>query len=361
MSNFDDCGPKDGMERMPGMELGIDLGTSQVVIYVSGKGVVLKEPAVIAVDQKDGHMIACGKEARDMLGRSPDSILVIRPLEKGVIAAYDYAEQMLRYLVRKVCAYRILKPRVAVSVPASVTEVEQRSVVEAVSAAGARHVVLIEEAVAAAIGAGLDVSAACGSMVINIGGGTTDMAVLSLKGIATSCSLRIGGNDMDQAIVRYLRNHHNLIIGQRMAEDLKIEIGSALPPDEKMTRLAKGRDAMTGLPAVREVTALEIRDALEEALREILSGVQRVMEATPPELLGDVLENGMMLTGGGAQMRGMAPFLEKNTGVACRVAAQPEECVAVGTGKALKYVHILSAGVYDAQEFSYHLSETLTN
>ena len=335
---------------MPGMDLGIDLGTSQVVIYASGKGVVLKEPAVIAVDSRDGHIVACGQEAYDMLGRTPDSITAVRPLAKGVIADYDYAERMLRYFVRKVCAYKILKPRAAVSVPASVTEVEQRSVVEAVSAAGVRRVVLIEEAVAAAIGAGLDV-----------GGGTTDVAVLSLKGISTSSSLRVGGDDMDAAIVRYLRTKYNLIIGTRMAESIKKSIGSAMPPETASVMEAKGRDALTGLPAVRPVDALEIGEALSEPLMEMLSGVQRVLETTPPELAGDVMEHGMVLTGGGAKLVGLAQFIQTNTGVSCRVAEQPDECVAVGTGKALKFAKLLSAGVYDVDQFSYHLSETLTN
>lgn len=346
---------------MPGMDLGIDLGTSQVVIYVAGKGVVLKEPSVIAVDRRDGHLVACGQEAYGMLGRAPDSIQVVRPLEKGVIAEYDYAELMLRHFVRRVCAYKILKPRAAVSVPASVTEVEQRSVIEAISAAGARRVVLIEEAVAAAIGAGLDVSAARGSMVVNIGGGTTDVAVLSLRGIATSCSLRIGGNDMDAAIVRYLRTKYNLIIGLLMAEQLKKSIGAAVPLEDTPSMEARGRDALSGLPVSRRVYAQEIREAMEEPLEEMLSGVQQVLEGTPPELVGDVLENGMVLTGGGALLQGMADFIGGRTGVQCRVADNPDECVAVGTGKALKNIRALSAGVYDVDQFSYHLSETMTN
>ncbi len=346
---------------MPGMDLGIDLGTSQVVIYASGKGVVLKEPAVIAVDSRKGRLIACGQEAYDMLGRAPSSIQVVRPLDKGVIADYDFAERMIRYFVRRVCAYKVLKPRAAVSVPASVTEVEQRSVVEAMSAAGVRRVVLIEEAVAAAIGAGLDIGAARGSMAVNIGGGTTDVAVLSLKGISTSCSLRVGGNDLDAAIVRYLRTAFNLIVGTLTAEQIKKAIGGALPREENVTIEAKGRDAMTGLPVVQTVRASDIYDAIAEPLAEMLAGIQSVLEGTPPELVGDVLEHGMVLTGGGALLHGMAAYIERNTGVACRVAECPDECVAIGTGKALKYAGMLSAGVYDMEKFSYHLSDTLTN
>ena len=343
------------------MDLGIDLGTSQVVIYEAGKGIVLKEPSVIAVDSRRGRMIACGREAYDMLGRTPDSILAVRPLEKGVIADYDYAEQMIRHYVRQVCAYKILKPRAAVSLPASVTEVEQRSVVEAVNAAGVRRVILIEEAVAAAIGAGLDVSAARGSMAVNIGGGTTDVAILSLKGIATSSSLRVGGNDMDAAIVRYIRGAYNLIIGVLTAEQIKKRIGGAMPREGNPTEEVRGRDALTGLPATRTVCADEIREALGEPLEEMLSGVQRVLENTPPEMAGDVLEHGMALTGGGALLYGLDAFIEKRTGVSCRVADNPDECVAVGTGKALKFAKLLSAGVYDVDQFSYHLSDTLTN
>lgn len=346
---------------MPGMDLGIDLGTSQVVIYASGKGVVLKEPSVIAVDRADGHMVACGREAYDMLGRAPDSILVVRPMDKGVIAEYDYAEQMLRHFVRRVCAYKILKPRAAVSVPASVTEVEQRSVIEAISASGVRRVVLIEEAVSAAIGAGLDVSAARGSMAVNIGGGTTDVAVLSLKGIATSSSLRVGGNDMDAAIVRYIRTKYNLIIGMRMAENIKKAIGSAMPEKENPRMAARGRDALTGLPASQEIQASEIREALAGPLEDMLAGIQQVLEATPPELVSDVLENGLVLTGGGALLREMPAFIRARTGVGCRIAENPDECVAIGTGQALKYADVLSAGVYDIAQFSYYLSETLTN
>ncbi len=346
---------------MPGMDLGIDLGTSQVVIYASGKGIVLKEPSVIAVDSKSGRLIACGQEAYEMLGRTPDSILAVRPLEKGVIAEYDYAERMIRHFVRRVCAYKVLKPRAAVSVPASVTEVEQRSVVEAISAAGVRRVVLIEEAVAAAIGAGLDIGAARGSMAVNIGGGTTDVAVLSLKGISTSSSLRVGGDNMDAAIVRHLRTVHNLVIGSLTAEQIKKNIGGALPREDNPSMLAKGRDALTGLPVERMITAREIYEAIAEPLAEMFSGIQAVLEETPPELVGDVLEHGIVLTGGGAQLFGMAAYIERNTGVACRVAENPDECVAIGTGRALKYAGMLTSGVYDIDKFSYHLSDTLTN
>lgn len=343
---------------MPGMDLGIDLGTSQVIIYVSGHGVVLREPSVIAVDREDGHMIACGREAYDMLGRTPDSILAVRPLSKGVISEYDYAEQMLRVFVRRVCAYKILKPRAAVSLPASVTEVEQRSVVEAVTAAGVRRVVLMEEAVAAAIGAGLDISVPRGSMVVDIGGGSTDVAVMSLKGMSTSVSTRVGGDDLDEAIVRYMHNRYGHVVGVLTAEQAKKTIGCAIPPQgEDPAMEIKGRDALSGLPRLQRVTASEIAEVLAEPLEPILATVQQVLETTPPELVGDVMADGITLTGGGVLLRGLPDLITRRTGVACRVAEDPEACVAVGTGKALKYVGVLSSGVYDIGQFTYALSD----
>ncbi len=227
---------------MPGISLGIDLGTSWVTIYVPGRGIVLREPSVIAVDKQTDRMIACGQEAFDMLGRTPDSILALRPLTKGVISEYDYAEMMLRAFVRRVCAYKVIKPRVAVSIPATVTEVEQRSLVEAVLAAGTRRVLLIDEAVAAAVGAGISIDLPQGSIVVNIGGGTTNIAVLSLKGVASSLSVRVGGNDIDEAIVRYLHNHNNHIIGLQTAEQVKFKLGSALPSEENLKMQIKGRN-----------------------------------------------------------------------------------------------------------------------
>ena len=344
---------------MPGMDLGIDLGTSQTLIYTAGRGIVLREPSVIAVDSDKGHIVACGKEAYEMLGRAPDTITVIRPLSKGVISDYDYAEQMLRYFVRKVCRYKVFKPRTAVSLPASVTEVEQRSVVEAVTASGARKVVLIEEAVAAAIGAGLDIGEPKGSMVVDLGAGTVDIAVMSLKGMAASLSVRVGGNDMDEAIVRHMRNQHNVVVGLLTAEQVKKTVGCATEAGDAAVMEVRGRNAATGLPCVRQVTGSEIREAIAEQLMEILTAVQRVLETTPPELVGDVLQQGIVLTGGVAQMKGMAEYLERSTGVDCRVAEEPEDCVARGTGQALQYVGVLSTGVYDIGQFSYRLTDSM--
>ncbi len=343
---------------MLGMNMGIDLGTSHVRIYVPGRGVVLDEPTVIAVDSKTNAVIACGQEAAAMLGRTPDSIQAIQPLSKGVISEYDYAEQMLRIFVRRICAYKVIKPRASVSIAASVTEVEQRSIVEAVMAAGIRRVLLIEQTVAAAIGAGLPISQPNGSMVVDLGAGTCDVAVLSLKGMVTSLSLRVGGNDMDEAIVRYIRNRFNLVIGLPMAEQIKMQIGRAISQEENPAALVKGRHAVTGLPVTQEVCAQEIQEAIREPVREILAAVQRVLETTPPELAGDILSGGITLTGGGALLTGMVDAISRYTGVDCHMAEDPTTCVAIGTGRALKYAGVLSSGVYDISQFSYPMSDS---
>ena len=344
---------------MPGLDLGIDMGTAQVIIAVPGKGVVLKEPSVIAVDQADGHIIACGREAYAMLGRTPDSILAIRPLRKGVISDYDYAEKMVRFFIRKVCAYKMIKPRAAVSLPASVREVEQRSAVEAVTAAGIRKVVLIEEAVAATLGAGLDLTVPRCSMVVDIGAGTTDIAVMSLKGIAYSTSIRTGGEDMDEAIIRYMRNQHNLVIGALTAEQVKKNIGLAAPIQSPPQMKVRGRNAFTGLPEIVEMDGNEVAEAIHEMVEDIRKAVQNVLESTPPELAGDVLSAGIVMTGGVSRLQGLAACLEAYTGVTCRLAEEPETCVARGTAKALKFASNLSAGVYDIGQFSYRLSDSM--
>ena len=333
------------------MTLGFDLGTSQVVIWSSARGIVLREPSIIAVDQKDKHIIACGSEARAMWGRAPESIEVIRPIRKGVISDYDYAERMIRQFVRRVCAYKIMKPRAALSVPACVTEVEQRSAVEAISATGVRRVTLMEEAVAAAVGAGLDVTAPRGCMAADIGAGTTDVAVLSLGGVVSSRSVRVGGDDLDNAIVHYLRTEHGLVIGELTAETVKIKLGGASVRDGDPTMRVPGRDAVSGLPALREVHASEIVKAIAEPLAEIFACVQSALESTPPELAGDVMQQGLMLTGGGARLYGLPERLTQLTGVHCEVAEDAEDCVARGTGQALKHAGHLSSGVYDVTQF----------
>ena len=342
------------------MNLGIDLGTSRIIIYESARGVVLDEPAVIAVAANDGHVVACGAEAEAMLGRTPDTIVAARPVQNGVIAEYELAEKLLRYCLARVCSNRITKPCVAVSVAEQVTEVEQRSFIEAVISAGARRVTLVPETVAAAIGAGVDVSLPRGQMVINVGGGTMDVSVLSLKGEAVSSTIRVAGNAMDQAIVRYVRAQYGLIISEVMAERLKIEIGCALPLEETLTAVAKGRDSMSGLPRAVTVTSDEICEAIREPMSELVDKVAQVLEITPPELAGDIIDTGLVLTGGLAQLRRLPDLLEQTTGIHCRVAENPAQCVAVGAGKALQYAASFSK-VYDLGSFSYRLSDNVTN
>jgi rod shape-determining protein MreB len=294
-----------------------------------------------------------------MLGRTPDSIYAVRPLTKGVISEYDYAEQMLRTFVRRVCAYKVIKPRAAVSIPATVTEVEQRSVVEAVMAAGTRRVVLIEESVAAAIGAGISIDLPQGSMVVNIGAGTTDIAVLSLKGIASSLSVRVGGDDIDEAIIRYLHNRYNHIIGKLTAEQVKISLGCALPSKVNRYMEVKGRNAVSGLPCLQKVSTSDIFDAISEPIQDIFSAIQRVLETTPPELAGDIMTSGICLNGGASLLPGMAEAVSRVTGVECRVAENPSDCVAIGTGKSLEYVGMLFTGVYDVGQFSFPVSDSV--
>ena len=342
------------------MNLGIDLGTSRIVICEPARGVILDEPAVIAVAENDGHVIAFGTEAEEMLGRNPDTIRVVRPVQKGVIAAYEQAEQLLRCCLSRVCSARITKPCVAVSVAEKITEVEQRSFIEAVISAGARRVTLVPETVAAAIGAGLDVSVPLGQMIVNIGGGTTDASVLSLKGEAVSSTIRVGGQTMDDAIVRYIRAQYGLLISEQTAERLKIAIGCALPVDPLLMAEAKGRDCMTGLPRAVTVNSDEICEAIREPLQHVLELVQQVLEVTPPELSGDIMTEGICLTGGLAQLRQLPLLIERATGIPCHVAENAHQCVAVGAAKALQYASSFSA-VYDLGSFSYRLSDNVTN
>lgn len=344
---------------MPGLDLGIDMGTSQVIIALPGRGVVLKEPSVIAVDKADGHIIACGSEAYDMLGRTPGFHIGGPAVEQGCY----FRLRLCRADDALFCAEGVRlqddqapggrKPA------ASVTEVEQRSAVEAVTASGIRKVVLIDEAVAAALGAGLDLSQPKGNMVVDIGAGTTDIAVMSLKGISHSTSVRIGGEDMDEAIIRYMRNQHNLVIGPLTAEQVKKKIGLAAVSQDPPRMKVRGHNAATGLPAIREIDGNEVADAIRETMEEILRAVQEVLESTPPELAGDVLSSGIVMTGGVSQLTGLTDRLAAYTGVECRLAEDPETCVARGTGMALKYAASLSAGVYDIGQFSYRLSDSM--
>lgn len=342
------------------MNFGIDLGSSRTVIYDPAVGIVLDEPSVIAVSADSGKVIACGKEAEEMLGRTPPTITAVRPVRNGVIADYALAEEMLRYFLHRVCSNRIAKPCAAVSIAENLTEVERRSFIEAVVSAGARRVTLVPETVAAAIGADLDVSLPQGQMIVNIGGGTIDAAVLSLRGAAVARSTRSACISMDEAIVRYMRTRRDMVISERMAERLRIRIGGALPRVEVETMVAKGRDLLTGLPRVCEVSSEEVHAATRDVIDEMVGLIHGVLEETPPELSGDIMVHGMWLTGGGAEMFGVPQYIKLKTGIDCHVAANPSQCVAVGAGRALQYSSSFSE-VYDLGDFSYHLSDSVTN
>ena len=317
-------------------DVGIDLGTSSVLVYVKNKGIVLREPSVVAVEKITGRIYAVGEEARRMLGRTPGKIIAIRPLKDGVISNFDITERLLRHFLKKVVGNKLFfKPRVVVCVPSGVTEVEKRSVIEATEEAGARHTYLIEEPIAAAIGAGIDIAQPRGNMVVDIGGGTTDVAVISLGGAVLSESIKVAGDKFDDSIVRYMRKKHNLLIGERTAEEMKIRIGSAYPRKEQIYIDVKGRNLISGLPQQMTIGSNEMIDALEEPLQQILETVRNLFEKTPPELASDIAENGICLTGGGALLYGMDKLVAEHTKVPCYVAEDPISCVAIGTGKVL--------------------------
>ncbi len=321
------------------MHIGIDLGTANIVVYVKGKGIVLREPSVVAIDRsKNGRrVLAVGDQARLMLGRTPGHITAIRPMRDGVIADYEVTEIMLKYFIDKVCGgnrwFRFFKPTVAICVPAEVTSVEHRAVREAAESAGARKVHIIEEPMAAAIGAGLPVEGPGGNMVVDIGGGTTDVAVISLGGLVVSESIRVAGNKLDEAIVRYVRKNFNLMIGERTAEEIKIQVGSVYPLDGELTMEIRGRDLINGLPKTVMVTSEEIREAFEEPISAIIESVKSVLERTPPELAADIIDRGIYMTGGGSLLKGLDKLLSKVTGMPVHVADDPISCVAIGTGK----------------------------
>ncbi|MBR3298589.1 MAG: rod shape-determining protein MreB [Clostridia bacterium] len=317
-------------------DVGIDLGTSSVLVFVKNKGIVLREPSVVAVEKVTGKIYAVGEEARRMLGKTPNKIIAIRPLREGVISNFDITEKLLRHFLKKVVGTKIFfKPRVVVCVPSGVTEVEQRSVIEATEEAGSRHTWLIEEPIAAAIGAGIDVTQPQGNMVVDIGGGTTDVAVVSLGGAVLSESIKIAGDKFDEAIVRYMRKKHNLLIGEQTAEAMKIRIGTAYPRKDEVYFDVKGRNLISGLPQQLTVSSNEMIDALEEPLQYILETVRNMFEKTPPELASDIAENGICLTGGGALLYGIDRLISEHTRVPCYVAEDPISCVAIGTGKVL--------------------------
>lgn len=327
-----------------GLDIGIDLGTASVLVYVKGKGIVLNEPSVVAIDKMTNKIIAVGEEARRMLGRTPGNIVALRPMREGVIADYDTTEKMLRHFIEKACGRRLFfKPRVMICIPSGVTGVEERAVREAALAAGARQAYLMEEPLAAALGAGLDISDACGSMIVDIGGGTTDVAVISLGGIVISKSLRVGGDKFDEALVRYIRREYNLMIGERTAEELKIAIGTVNP--KKMAEPKKmdirGRDLVTGLPKTITVTSEETAIAVQEPVEAVIGAVKEVLEKTPPELAADIVNKGIVLTGGGALLNGLDTLLMEETNLPIHIAEDPISCVAAGTGKALSMLHVL--------------------
>jgi rod shape-determining protein MreB and related proteins len=332
-------------ERRFGMfskQIGIDLGTANVLVYLRGKGIVLQEPSVVAISNLDNTIMAVGREAQEMLGRTPGSITVVRPMRDGVIADYVITEAMLRYFVSKVCGrFNLFKPEVMICIPAGVTSVEQRAVHDATIQAGARVAHLIEEPLAAAIGAKVPIHAASGNMIVDIGGGTTEAAVISLNGIVVATSVRTAGNHMDDAIASYIKRKYNLMIGERMAEEVKIQIGSALPMTPEITMEVRGRDQVGGLPKTITVRSTEVRDAISEALVAIVAAARTVLEQTPPELASDVIDKGIILTGGGALLKGIDQLLTNETGVPCYVADNPLACVAIGAGLALEKIDVL--------------------
>jgi rod shape-determining protein MreB len=330
---------------MPGNDIGIDLGTATILIYIKGKGIVLKEPSVVAVDKIKGKVVAIGYEAQKMLGRTPDNIQAIRPLRDGVISNYDLTEQMLKFFIKKVCNYFIFKPRIMICVPSMITEVEERAVYDAAIQAGARKVYLIEEPIAAAIGAGIDITRPVGNMVVDIGGGTTDIAVLSLSDTAVSTSIKVAGDKFDEAIIKFMRKKYSVMIGERTAEEVKLNIGCVFPREVKATMSVKGRSLMTGLPKMQEISSDEIIEALSEPSNAIVEAIHSVLERTPPELVGDIITNGIVLTGGGSLVYGLDKLIMQYTGINTYIADDPVTCVARGTGCALEEMNLFQDGL----------------
>ena len=326
-----------------GQDIGIDLGTATVIAYAKGKGIVLREPSVVAVDSNTGDVLAVGKEARRMLGRTPGNIVATRPLKDGVISNYTVTEKMLKYFINRICGKFIFAPRVMICIPSQVTEVEKKAVIDAASQAGARKVYLIEEPIAAAIGAGIDISRPCGNMVVDIGGGTTDIAVISLGGSVVSSSLKVAGDKFDEAIVRYIKKKYNVIIGERTAEDLKINIGCVYPKIQDMEMDIRGRDLVTGLPSSITIHSSEMLEALIEPAMMVVDAVHGVLERTPPELAADISDRGIYMTGGGCLIDGLDKLLQEQTGINVMIAQDAISCVALGTGKALDNLDVLDA------------------
>ena len=323
-----------------GTDIGIDLGTASVLVYVKGKGVVLKEPSVVAFDRNTNKIKAIGEEARLMLGRTPGNIVAVRPLRQGVISDYTVTEKMLSYFISRTVGKSLFgrKPRISVCVPSGATEVEKKAVEDATYQAGAREVSIIEEPVAAAIGAGIDIAKPCGNMIVDIGGGTADIAVISLGGVVVSNSIKVAGDDFDEAIVRFMRKKHNLLIGERTAEEIKINVGTVYKRPENLTMDVRGRNLVTGLPKTVTVTSEETEEALREPAYQIVDAVHNVLERTPPELAADISDRGIVLTGGGSLIQGLEELIEEKTGINTMTAEDPLTAVAIGTGKYIEYL-----------------------
>ena len=325
-------------------DIGIDLGTATVLVYLKGKGIVLNEPSVVAVDRVTGKLIAVGSEAQETLGRTPGNIVAIRPLREGVISDYEMTECMIKEFIRKVQGFRLFKPNVVICVPSIITEVEERAVIDAGTQAGAKRVFLIEEPVAAAIGAGIDITKPNGNLVVDVGGGTTDIAVISLGGVVESTSIKIAGDKFDEAIIKYIRRKHNALIGERTAEQIKKNIGCVYPRTEEEIMEVKGRCLMTGLPRTFTLSSSEILEALEEVSSAIVEAIHSVLERTPPELTGDISSNGIVMTGGGSLIWGFDKLVASKTGIPTRVADEAVSCVAYGTGNCLENLASMQDG-----------------
>ena len=325
-------------------DIGMDLGTASVLIYIKDKGIVLNEPSVVALDKYTNNLLKVGADAQAMLGRTPGNIIAIRPLREGVISDYEVTERMIKEFLHKVIGFQLFKPRIVICVPSGITEVEERAVIDAGIQAGARRVYLIEEPVAAAIGAGIDIAKPDGHLIIDIGGGTSDIAVISLSGVVESASIKVAGDQFNESIVKYMRRKHNLLVGERTAEEMKMTIGCVYPPEEETSMEVKGRCLLTGLPKLITVTSTEMMNAFEEPVERILEAVHQVLERTPPELVADVSTNGIVMTGGGSLVRGFDKLVTSRTGIQTVVAENAIQCVAEGTGKSLESIDEMQDG-----------------
>lgn len=329
-------------------DIGIDLGTASVLVYIKGKGIVMNEPSVVAIDKNTNKILAVGEEAKKMLGRTPGNIVAIRPLKDGVISDFDITEKMIKYFFNKTIGRTLFKPRTIICVPSGITEVEKKAVLDASNNAGASKTYLIEETIAAAIGAGIDITQPNGTMIVDVGGGTTDVAVISLGGIVLSQSIKVAGDECNEAIIRYIRKKHNMMIGERTAEELKINIGTAYPMKKEEYMEVRGRNLMTGLPRTVKVSSSEMLEALEETVSQIADTVHQVLERTPPELAADIGDQGIYMTGGGSLLKGLSTLISKRTGIDTYVVEDPIGAVATGTGKALDWIKYLDSYSVDS-------------